>query len=58
MEHAKRIGKKLLYPPRWVLLCLAPLSFAAVLLVLVSQNTRGALYTNRKEGDPLEPLGE
>ena len=43
MEHAKRIGKKLLYPPRWVLLCLAPLSFAAVLLVLVSQNTRGAL---------------
>ena len=42
MKRAKMILNKLLYPPKWVLAVIPPLSFAALIFIFVSENTESA----------------
>lgn len=42
MESAKMILQKLLHPTKWILLCVPSLSFAALIFIFATQNTRSA----------------
>lgn len=42
MKRARRILTKLVYPPKWILASIPPLSFAALLFIFVSENTESA----------------
>ena len=42
MKRAKMILEKLLYPPKWILAVIPPLSFAALIFIFVSENTESA----------------
>ena len=42
MERAKIVLQRLLRPNKWVLILLPPVSFAALILIFATQNTRGA----------------
>lgn len=43
MQHATLIFRKLLFPAKWVLLVVPPLSFAALVFLFVSQRTENPL---------------
>lgn len=43
MKRAKMIMKRILYPPKWVLLIVPPASFAALIFVFVSKKTESML---------------
>ena len=42
MKRTKMILMRLLYPPRWILAVVPPLSFAALIFIFVSENTESA----------------
>lgn len=42
MKRARRILTKLVYPPKWILASIPPLSLAALLFIFVSENTESA----------------
>ena len=43
MERTKMIFKKVLQPNRWILLCMPPMSFAALVFIFEIQNTKSTL---------------
>lgn len=43
MKRTRMTLSKLLYPPKWILLLIPPLSFAALVFIFVLENTEGAL---------------
>lgn len=42
MKRARMIVTKLVYPPKWILAGIPPLSFAALIFIFVSENTESA----------------
>lgn len=43
MNGAKMILKKLIYPPKWVLFTIAPISFAALIFIFAAEKTENVL---------------
>lgn len=43
MNSAKMILKKLIYPPKWVLFTIAPISFAALIFIFATEKTESML---------------